>query len=62
MIFWRYTGPYNAGDRLVTGEGSVWRVSEVVREATPVEDGVPVVESWREEHSSHAFGGQAPFA
>ncbi len=47
-IFWSYSGPYEEGDRLVTPGGHAWRVLEAVREATKIDNGVLVVESWRQ--------------
>lgn len=48
LTFWSYTGEYRDGDRLVAADGSAWRVTEVARQATPAEDGVLIVEAWRD--------------
>ena len=47
-MFWSYTGEYGEGDRIVTADGRAWRVTEVVQEATKVDDGVLVIEGWRD--------------
>lgn len=42
--FWSYTGSYEKGDRLVDGSGEPMTVLSVELQATPIEDGVLVVE------------------
>jgi hypothetical protein len=45
--FWSYTGVYNDGDRIVAAPGETLTVLKVEQQATPVEDGVLLVERER---------------
>ena len=45
--FWSYTGQYEAGDRMVAAPDEVFTVVSVEKPATPVDDGVLVVERLR---------------
>jgi hypothetical protein len=45
--FWSYTGTYEETDRIVDGQGRVYEVIRVERQATPLEDGVLVVQTFR---------------
>ena len=45
--FWSYTGTYEEADRIVDGQGRVYEVIRVERQATPIEDGVLLVQTVR---------------
>jgi hypothetical protein len=45
--FWSYTGTYAEGDRLVDNSGDALTVLSVERQATPIDDGVLVLERER---------------
>ena len=43
--FWSYTGTYEETDRIVDGQGRLYEVIRVERQATPLEDGVLLVQT-----------------
>ena len=45
--FWSYTGTYEESDRIVDGQGRVYEVIRVERQATPLKDGVLLVQTVR---------------
>ena len=45
--FWSYTGTYEETDRIVDGQGRVYEVIRVERQATPLKDGVLLVQTVR---------------
>ena len=45
--FWSYTGTYQETDRIVDGQGRVYEVIRVERQATPLEEGVLLVQTSR---------------
>jgi hypothetical protein len=45
--FWSYTGTYEETDRIVDAQGRVYEVIRVERQATPLKDGVLLVQTVR---------------
>ena len=45
--FWSYTGTYEETDRIVDGQGRAYEVIRVERQATPLKDGVLLVQTLR---------------
>ena len=45
--FWSYTGTYEESDRIVEAQANVYDVIRVERQATPLDEGVLLVQSSR---------------